>query len=94
MIETESLEVRDARRAVAGADPGILAAAKALAAERGDVWEEMNVMRQFQDCWIARVAVSAAYSVTFASHRIARVVEDTGVSLQTVTEVARELKRA
>lgn len=90
---TESLEVRDARRSVAEADPGILAAAKALASERGDVWEELNIMRQFQDCWTARTAVSAAYNITFASHRIARVVESTGVSLQTVTEVARELKR-
>ena len=86
-------EVEQARRSVAEADPAILAAAKQLA-PRHEEWEELNVMRQFEHCFTARDAVSAAYNVTFSPENLARVVERTGLSLQSVTEVARELKRA
>ena len=91
---TESPEVAEARRSVAEADPAILAAAQALAAGRGDTWADMNVMRQFADCWTARDVVSSAYNVTFANEQLARIVNVTGLSLQSVTEVARELKRS
>ena len=89
----EMPEVEQARRSVAEADPAILAAAKQLAPQHEE-WDELNVMRQFQHCFTARDAVSAAYNVTFSPENLARVVSATGVSLQTVTEVARELKRA
>lgn len=88
---TETLEVSQARRSVAEADPAILAAAKVLA---GEEWDELNVMRQFQHCFTARDAVSAAYNVTFSPEKLAAVVSATGLSLQTVTEVARELRQA
>lgn len=92
--EGESVEVKIARHAVASADPALLAAAKALAAERSEEWDELNVMRQCERLWTARDAVSAAYNATFSPENVARVVSATGVSLQTVTEVARELRKA
>lgn len=89
----ESREVREARYSVAHASPEILAAAKQLA-PGGEDWEDVNVMRQFQHCFKARDAVSAAYNVTFSPENLARVVADTGLSIQTVAEVARHLKGA
>lgn len=89
----ETAEVRQARLSVATASPEILAAAKSLI-KGGEVWEEMNVMRQFMHLWDARDAVSAAYNVTFSPDNIARVVAATGLSIQSVVEVARELKKA
>lgn len=87
----EMPEVSHARRSVAEADPAILAAAKILAGR--DEWDELNVMRQFQHCFTARDMVSAAYNVTFSPENLARTVSATGLSLQTVTEVARELRK-
>jgi len=41
----------------------------------------------------AVAAVDAADAVMFAPERLARIVNVTGLSLQTVSEVARELRR-
>lgn len=88
----ESSEVRNARYAVATASPEILAAAKTLAGPEN--WEELNILRQCQHLWTARDMVSAAYNVTFSTDNIARTVSATGLSIQSVAEVARELKNA
>lgn len=92
--QEESREVREARRSVAEADPAILAAAVAYAGGGYEEWADLNVMRQFQLLVIGRDMVSAAYNVTFSPENLARVVAETGLSLQSVTEVARCLKKA
>lgn len=89
----ESMEVREARQSLATADPQILAAAKARAALQHEEWDELNIMRKVQHLWVARDMVSAAYNVTFSPDNLARTVSATGLSLQTVTEVARELRK-
>ncbi|AYN58680.1 hypothetical protein QEO74_gp10 [Arthrobacter phage Nandita] len=81
-----------ARKAVAAAKPRVLAAAKALSDAEHIPWDLMDPHQQYTFCADATAALAAADAVVFAPANIARVVRSTGLSIQSVNEVVRELR--
>jgi hypothetical protein len=81
-----------ARKAVAAANPRVLSAAKALADAERIPWELMDPHQQYTFCADATAALAGADEVMFAPANIARVVRASGLSIQSVNEVIRELK--
>lgn len=91
--EREDLGAKMAQRAVAAASPWVLAAAKSLCRAERIPWDGIDVRQQYTFISDAAGALDAGLESLTSPEQLARIVSVTGLSLQTVTEVAKELRR-
>jgi hypothetical protein len=82
-----------ARQFMENMPPHVIAAAKALCWAERIPWDQVGPQQQYTFCADASAALTAGLESLTSPEQLARIVSVTGLSLQTVTEVAKELRR-